>query len=263
VFLGGVAGFAGAAALMAPSALAHAHRPGAAEAEITSLIALGYPLYCGGLRRRVVALTFDDGPGPLTSLALRILRRAHARATFFLVGRNLAEWPWLPKREVALGGVGDHTWTHRWLPALGRVAIAAELERTKVAIERLTRARVDFFRPPYGAHNRAVDAEARTLGMLEVLWSVDSRDSEGADTAQIGANFARGLRPGSIVLLHENRGQTTAAIRFEILPALRRRGYRTVSLRELLATDPPTLPQLRAGLAGCLRVGAAPSRRSR
>ena len=220
-------------------------------AAVERLLARGLPVYCGGGKGRYVALTFDDGPGPYTALALKILRLAGARATFFLVGRNLASWPELPRRETARGALGNHSWTHAVLSALPRAEMASELSRTKGEIERLARRPVRLFRPPYGRHSEAVDAEARSLGMLQVLWSVDSRDSLGADYRGIARNVKGGLRPGAIVLLHENRGQTIRALRFHILPELERRGLGAVSVPELLALDPPSLARQRGGLEGC------------
>jgi peptidoglycan/xylan/chitin deacetylase (PgdA/CDA1 family) len=181
------------------------------------------------------------------------LRRFDERATFFLVGRNLAEWPQIPRAEVELGAVGDHTWTHPLLTRLPRAEMAAEIARTQTALERDTGAAVGLFRPPYGFHDAAVDTETRRLGMLEVLWSLDSRDSyppPGAGAAEIVRTIAHSLRPGSIVLIHENRRQSLDALP-AVLHGLRARGLRSVSVPELLALDPPSLGQLRAGIHGC------------
>ena len=226
------------------------------EGEIRRLLRLGLPLYCGGDRRRYVALTFDDGPGPYTPLALRILRRDHARATFFLVGRNLSFAGRLPRTERALGAIGDHTWTHAFLPGLSLTAMDAQLAETQSALARSSGAPVQLFRPPYGAHTAAIDAEARRLGMLEVLWSVDSRDWAGAPWDRIANTVERDARPGSIVLMHENHGQTIRALKFAILPTLRRRGFIPVSVTQLLALDPPTPSQVREGLRACLKRGS-------
>jgi peptidoglycan-N-acetylglucosamine deacetylase len=220
-------------------------------AETERLLALGLPVYCGGHRTRYVGFTFDDGPGPYTAVALRILRHAGAQATFFLVGRNIAPRVSLTLRESRLGGVGDHTWTHPFLPALRLRAIDAQLAETKAALDRVARTTVTLFRPPYGAHDAAVDKLARRLGMVEVLWSVDSGDSEGARWRAIGATIARDVRPGAIVLMHDNRGQTIRALRFLILPWLHRRRLVPVGVSELLALDPPTLAQLRRGERAC------------
>jgi peptidoglycan/xylan/chitin deacetylase (PgdA/CDA1 family) len=211
------------------------------------------PVFCGGPHGRDVALTFDDGPGPYTPLALRILRQARVEATFFVVGRNLSRFARsLPRAELALGAVGDHTWNHLDLPRLDPRTMAKELSTTQAAVQAATGRPVELFRPPYGAHDSAVDRETHRLGMLEVLWSIDSRDSEGASHSQIARDVLGSIRPGSIVLMHENRGQTIEALKFLILPALRRRRLRPVSVPVLLSSDPPTLAQLRAGYRGCL-----------
>ena len=223
------------------------------SAALSRFLRLGLPLYCGAARRRYVALTFDDGPGPATAAALALLRRFRDRATFFLVGRNLARWPRLPRAELERGVVGDHTWTHPYLTRLAPPEMDSEIARTQAAVARATRAPVRLFRPPYGFRDAAIDREARRLGMLDVLWSVDSGDSyppPGASAGTIVRTLARLVRPGSILLMHENRRQTMSALP-AVLRALRARGFRAVTVPELLAFDPPSLAQLRAGFSGC------------
>ena len=215
------------------------------------LIAFGRPVYCAGPHGNAIALTFDDGPGPYTPVALRILRRAHDRATFFVVGKLLAQRRSFVRKELRFGDVGDHTWTHRDLELLAPAEAGREITRTSLALRELTRRRVVFFRPPYGARNATIDAIARRLGLLEILWTIDSRDSEGADPAQIAA-AVESARPGAIVLLHENRGQTLKGLLWEhALAALRARHLRAVSLTQLLTTDPPSRAQLAKGPRGC------------
>lgn len=220
---------------------------------VETFIRRGLPLYCGGPRRRLVALTFDDGPGPATSETLDLLRRSGESATFFLVGENLREWPQLTRAEAALGAVGDHTWTHPFLTRLPAAPMRREISSTQLALRRATRAPILLFRPPYGFHDAAVDTEVRRLGMLEVLWSLDSRDSyppPGATAAQIVETMRTSLRPGSIVLLHENLPETERALP-SVLDVLRRDHLRSVSIPQLLALDPPTPAQVRDGLHGC------------
>jgi len=103
---------------------------------------------------------------------------------------------------------------------------------------------------PFGA---TVDDTARRLGMLEVLWSVDSRDSLGASWREVIRNVEVGMRPGAILLMHENRGQTLRALP-TVLATLRRHHLRSVSLPELLATDPPSVAQLREGERAVLDI---------
>jgi peptidoglycan/xylan/chitin deacetylase (PgdA/CDA1 family) len=223
-----------------------------ARKALDRFVRLGLPLYCGGRKGRYVALTFDDGPGPYTErYAFRIFRQTKTRVTWFLVGRLLSGWPSVPRRELAFGSVGDHTWTHPYLPRLTESEMKQELASTQRAIERATGRSVQLFRPPYGARNAAIDAESHRLGMLEVLWSIDSLDSQGADYLGITREVLDNLRSGSIILFHENRGQTIRALKYHILPALKKRRFKTVSIPELLALDPPTRKQLAAGPRGC------------
>ncbi|GAC1437265.1 MAG: hypothetical protein NVSMB51_10710 [Solirubrobacteraceae bacterium] len=229
----------------------HGANAGAEDAAVRRLAAIGLPVYCGGRAKPLVALTYDDGPGPYTKLMIAKLRKHHARATFFLVGKSIRAYPTLARLERPVAALADHTQTHPFLPGLSQSAMTAEIKGARALITQNSGQRVvDLFRPPYGAHNGAVDREARALGMLEVIWTIDSADSLGADYAGISRNVIRGLRPGAIILMHENRGQTIRAS-LTILPALARKHLRAVTLPELLAQDPPTAAQLRAGPRGC------------
>jgi peptidoglycan/xylan/chitin deacetylase (PgdA/CDA1 family) len=236
-------------------AVKHTHpRPRAAEAAqlraVRRLAAHGLPVYCAGRSKRMVALTFDDGPGPYTTLAIKKLREAHLRATFFLVGKSIRAHPGLARREKAVAAVGDHTLTHPFLPGLSQAEMAQEIAGARTLIEQASGQPVGLFRPPYGARTPPIDAEAKSLGLLEVLWTMDSRDSLGANYAGIEQNAIAGLHPGSIILMHENRGQTIRALPV-IFAAIARDHLRAVTVPELVADDPPSLAQLRAGANGC------------
>jgi peptidoglycan/xylan/chitin deacetylase (PgdA/CDA1 family) len=224
----------------------------AGDANIRRLASLALPIYCAGAHGDEVAFTFDDGPGPYTHDALKKLTQAHERATFFVVGRSMDFFPgWLP-RELKVAAIGDHTYTHPVLTRLAAPEIASEIDRTKQKIEGASGQTVYLFRPPYGARSPTVDRIAKRLGLLEILWSVDSADSLGANWAGIIRNVDAGLYPGAIILMHENRGQTIRALT-TLLPELHRRHLRSVSLPELFATDPPSSAQVRRGPLGCGR----------
>jgi peptidoglycan-N-acetylglucosamine deacetylase len=241
---------------LAPPAAATPAGVSGPPAEVGRLISLGRPIYCAGRRGDEVALTFDDGPGPYTRLMLAKLRKHGLRATFFVVGRNIPLVPGAVRAESRIGAVGDHTFTHPLLTALAPAAAEAEIVPTQRALERASGGRIFLFRPPYGAHDAAVDRIARSHGLLEILWTVDSQDSLGANYAQIARNVIAGLKPGAIILMHENHGQTIRAM-LAIFAALERRHLRAVSVPELLADDPPSPAQLRAGWGGCGVAGAA------
>ncbi len=221
------------------------------NATIRRLAALGLPVYCGGPRGNELAFTFDDGPGVYTHYAVKKLAQAHEQATFFVVGKSIDAWPgWLP-RERKVGTLGDHTFTHTDLLELSPAQVASELESNKQLIEHESGQPVDLFRPPYGAQDAAVNQIARRLGLLDIMWSMDSRDSLGANWAGIISNVESDLRPGAIILMHENRGQTIRALT-TLLPVLHERHLRSVSLPELFATDPPSPAQVRRGVTACL-----------
>jgi peptidoglycan/xylan/chitin deacetylase (PgdA/CDA1 family) len=153
-------------------------------------------------------------------------------------------------RELKVGVIGDHSYTHPVLTQLPSSEVESQLARTKAQIEADSGQHVDLFRPPYGLRNAVVDETAKRLGMLDIIWTVDSGDSLGANYAGITQNVEAGLHPGAIILMHENRGQTIRALT-TILPELHRRHLRSVTLPELFASDPPSVAQLRRGPAGC------------
>jgi peptidoglycan/xylan/chitin deacetylase (PgdA/CDA1 family) len=225
-------------------------------AAVERLARYGLPLFCGGRTKRVVALTFDDGPGVYTKLAIRKLRQNRLRATFFLVGKEIRAFPGFARLEKPVGVAGDHTMTHPFLPALGPAEMVEEIAGAKGLIERATGEPVVLFRPPYEGRTPAIDREARALGMLEVLWNVDSGDSLGAEYAGIEHNVIAGLHPGSIILMHENRGQTIRALP-TIFRVLHEDHLRAATIPELVEQDPPSLAQLRAGGHGCGVSGQA------
>lgn len=238
----------------------YTRRPGDVEArvpaealespEIRRLVALGKPIYCAAARGDEVALTFDDGPGQYTYLALRKLRKHHVKATFFIVGRNIALLPRALRQERALGAVGDHTFTHPLLTGLPHGEAEAEIARTQRAVAHASGGPVFLFRPPYGGRDAAIDTIAKAHRLLEIMWTVDSRDSLGAGYAEIERNVIEGLRPGAIILMHENRGQTIRAM-LGIFAAIQRRHLRAVSVPKLLTDDPPSEAQVKAGGTGC------------
>jgi peptidoglycan/xylan/chitin deacetylase (PgdA/CDA1 family) len=122
-------------------------------------------------------------------------------------------------------------------------------------IERATGKQVWLFRPPYAARSPTVDRQVRSAGLLDILWDVDSHDwVRGTGWTQIGNTAIAGLKPGAIISMHENHGQTIRALRYLILPAISRLHLHAVTIPQLLQQDPPTLHQLRAGNAGCTQA---------
>jgi peptidoglycan/xylan/chitin deacetylase (PgdA/CDA1 family) len=107
-----------------------------------------------------------------------------------------------------------------------------------------------------GAHNATVDSAARSLGLKEILWSVDSYDSRGYSTAEIAHTVLKLVQPGAIILLHDVIPNTLAALP-RILRILEARKFQLVTVSELLKRDPPSLRQLRQGFQGCYAARAS------
>lgn len=195
----------------------------------------------GSRRGREIALTFDDGPSSYTRAILHILRRTGVRATFFPVGYSLDRWPRSLAAEPRAGHVvGDHTLHH---PPLASLSFRAQLREIRGEARRLRRygmPRARLVRPPYGSYDRRTVAIARRLGMLVVMWSVDSEDYTRPGRRAIVRNVLAGARPGAIVLMHDGGGpreQTVAALP-AVIRRLRRRGFRLVTVPELLPRGP-------------------------
>jgi peptidoglycan/xylan/chitin deacetylase (PgdA/CDA1 family) len=200
----------------------------------------------GSARRRDVALTFDDGPGPYTAAILRVLRREHAPATFFVVGRQVALYPSLVKLEEQEGFVvGDHTQNHPSLGSLRPKVQRAEIFGDAQAIASAGAPWPRLFRPPYGSFDGHTLSLLRRGRMLMTLWSVDTRDFARPGVRAIVAAAAAGARPGAILLLHDaggERSQTIAALP-KIVHLLRRRHLHLVTLPRLILDDPPPRDQ--------------------
>ncbi len=230
------------------AAAAPATSRGQARAALDRFVDLGYPIRCGGGNERVVALTFDDGPGPYTEQTLDLLESAGIPATFFLNGIKLEDrFVELPRREADMGAIGNHTWNHVDVTELSSEGMVAEIDETSRALQEIAGVQVRMFRPPFGQYDEESEARVRALGMVIVLWSVDSGDAAEGATGPVELRTLRDeIWPGAIILLHENRGSTQHVLP-KLLRVLDRRNLRPVTVPELLAVDPPTVGQLRSG----------------
>jgi peptidoglycan/xylan/chitin deacetylase (PgdA/CDA1 family) len=183
-----------------------------------------------------VALTFDDGPGAVTAALLDVLARHGAHATFDVLGPRVAAGRSLLRRMAAEGHeIGVHGWEHRVLSAApGRAC--ADLARASAAIHAACGVRPRVFRAPFGIVSPPLVSRARALGLITVGWDVDPHDWREPGAEAIERRVLAGVRPGSIVLLHDDRAALapTAAALDGILPALAARGLRAVTVSELL-----------------------------
>ena len=178
--------------------------------DVTSYVRLG------GVHQREVALTFDDGPSPYTPALLAILRRMHAAATFFVIGRWASAYPEIVRSEARDGfEIADHTETHPMMAQLTPALQQTQIEDGASAIRRAGAPYPRLWRPPYGSFNTATLQILRRLRMLMVLWSADTSDYTRPGVKRIIYVAVSGAQPGAIILMHDgggNRSETVAAL---------------------------------------------------
>ncbi len=188
-------------------------------------------------QEKVIALTFDDGPWPETPKVLTILRQFNVKATFFILGQNLLLYPDIIKQVVQEGhGVGNHTWTHSY-PKMEPQKAKAEIENTSAKLELMTGLKTRLFRPPGGILDNGVADYARSKNYAVIMWSIDTKDFQKPTATVLANRVLNQARPGDIVLMHDgggNRSETIAALKI-IIPELQKRGYRFVTVSELLS----------------------------
>jgi len=182
---------------------------GAADAGLTDEVAVTPPpRRCAGY----VALTFDDGPTELTAPLLAELARTGVPATFFNLGTHMRRYPDLVAAQAAAGHqVGNHSYDHPDLLTVDAREVGRQLDRTNAVQEELLGAPADLFRPPFGATDPDVRAAARDRGMLEVLWTTDTKDYLAGSAAEV-LEASEGMADGDILLLHEGNPHTLAAL---------------------------------------------------
>ena len=192
---------------------------------------------------KVVALTFDDGPWPeSTRQILRVLADNHIKATFYMVGQEVMRRPAIA-REVRDAGhaIGNHSWDHPSRPRDPQ----RQVKRTDAELKKILGFTPTTFRPPYGILKNGMARQAMNDGQPVMLWSADSTDWSRPGVSRIVSRVLNGLGPGGISLMHDGGGareQSVAALPI-IISSLRERGYRFVTVPELLrlrAIAPPT-----------------------
>lgn len=188
--------------------------------------------------QHVVALTFDDGPHPtVTPQVLDILRDQGVKATFFLLGEHCERYPALVQRIAAEGHeIGNHGYTHKFLGKMPPAVSAEDAIRTNAIIFELTGRQTTLFRPPGGSYNGTLLSCLQEHGLTAILWSIDPRDWANPGPRQIRQRVLAQLRPGAIIIMHDNRDPSdTVKALPGLLADLTARGYRVVTVGELLA----------------------------
>ncbi|GGP26592.1 polysaccharide deacetylase family protein [Silvimonas amylolytica] len=196
----------------------------------------------GPTHRRMVALTFDDGPSPYTPALLDVLKKYHVHATFFWIGKHVQEYDTVARRALAEGHtLGNHTFTH---PDISGTAEDfwwdEQIGLTQDIFQRVIGKRPLLFRPPYG---KIDDSEIKALnqhGLKTILWSIDTQDWNKNrwlfGTHHIERWIQQYIHEEAIILMHDgggHRDQTVAAVD-AVIPWLQKAGYQFVTVDQLL-----------------------------
>lgn len=192
----------------------------------------GYEAYQEQRNKKMVALTFDDGPDPSTTpQALEILKRYGVKGTFFMLGKNVAAYPEVVKKVHKEGHeIGIHTWDHPILTNLPLDDVEHEIMDTQDIIQKVTGIQTKITRPPYGSINSAVQY---AVDQSFIMWDVDTLDWKTHNTDAILQEIKNEVSPGSIILMHDIH-QTSIDALPTVIEYLQSQGYDLVTVNELL-----------------------------
>ena len=188
-----------------------------------------------------IAMTFDDGPHAAnTPRLLDMLKQRKIKATFFVVGQCAAEYPDIMKRIIAEGHeIGNHSWSHPQLSAMSDAAVHDQLQKTQDAIVQATGVTPKLMRPPYGAFTARQRSWAYgNWGYKCILWDVDPLDWKIRNAEHVKSEILKGAVSGSIILSHDIHKTTVDAMP-ETLDGLLAKGFKFLTVSELIAMDHP------------------------
>jgi peptidoglycan/xylan/chitin deacetylase (PgdA/CDA1 family) len=183
-----------------------------------------------------IAMTFDDGPSAtLTPKLLDLLAAHHIKATFFVIGENVAEHPEIVARAAREGHeIGNHSWSHPNFGKMSDESVRRQLQQTDDAIKNATGKRPTLMRPPYGSitarEKRWIHDE---FGYDIILWDVDPYDWKRPGPTVVRARILKETRSGSIVLSHDIHPGTIEAMP-STFDELKAKGFKFVTVSELI-----------------------------
>ncbi|MEG1608746.1 MAG: polysaccharide deacetylase family protein [Clostridia bacterium] len=200
------------------------------------------PVYAVDTDSKEIALTFDAAWGAdKTKAIIDILNKYNAKATFFLVGFWIKEYPELVQLIDSQGfDIGNHSQSHLKMSALSPEKIEDEIATVNSQILKLTNKTPKFFRAPFGDYNNGLIQSVTNKNMLPIQWSVDSLDWKGLSCTQILQRVSKNVKSGSIILCHNNSEHIVEALPL-ILTQLSGAGYKFVTMSQLVADKDYTI----------------------
>lgn len=200
-------------------------------------------VFHGKREEKTIALTFDDGPHPkYTAEILEILAQYHIRATFFVIGQNLELFPTAARQLIASGNeIGNHTYNHPHMSALDTAGLQKEIKKTNDILQKMGAKPAALFRPPEGKRSVPHLTVISDMKYKTVLWSVDTHDWAHTPSSDIVENVLTHVKGGDIILFHDfvSKPNTTITALKQLIPELLSRGYRFVTVSELIGQSSP------------------------
>ncbi|MGA2775699.1 MAG: polysaccharide deacetylase family protein [Candidatus Omnitrophota bacterium] len=202
--------------------------------------------YRARIQDKVVALTFDDGPSEeWTPKILDVLNKYGVKATFFMIGEHVLQYPEIAKRVAKEGHeIGNHTFDHHVLVYYKPQELVEEIKKAEKAIEETTNRKTVLLRPPKAWVTSPEKIIINKLGYKIILWSLNSKDWVNFDDKYIVRYLMHNIKPGDIILFHDsggvftteggNRSETIKAVG-RLIEKLRDKGYRLATVSELLS----------------------------
>lgn len=190
--------------------------------------------------KKLVALTFDDGPTYFTEPYLGILSEHNAKASFCIIGEQIEDGgPVIAETYKAGNQILSHSWSHLQLTALDEEQLAHELGDTAATLEEWIGAPARFLRPPYGDMDEQVWLKSKGAISASLFWTHDSEDWEKPGVDAIVENCTRFMWPGSVILMHDGGGDRSQDLEAlpRIIKAWQDAGYTFVTIEELMASD--------------------------
>ena len=181
---------------------------------------------------KYVALTYDDGPNPVyTEKLLQVLEEAHVQASFFMMGKQVENYPQVVKQVAAKGHlIGNHTYSHVNVCQLSEGQVKEEIQKTNELIYECCGRTPEWFRPPFGCNREKLISE---MHMYQVFWNVDPLDWSVQNTGTIVNHVLKYVKDGDIILMHDAYPTTVEATKI-LIPKLQEMGYTFVTVDEMI-----------------------------
>lgn len=187
-----------------------------------------------------IALTFDDGPHPIyTPIVLNILKKHNAKASFFLIGKNIQAYPYLVERIIGEGHtIGNHSYSHsNTIGFKSKKGWLEEIQSTNEILQRQFGILPRFFRPPFGITTPHLASALKKTEMLSIGWSHRTFDTAVKDVNKIENSILNNIKPGTIILMHDSHERIQPLLE-QLLPKLAHKNFSFVTVNELINEKP-------------------------